>query len=217
MSRSRLNVNAADDKSGTWITGCTVMPSGHIVLCDRYNNKIKLLDDSYAITGQLEMRSPYDVSVIDSSNVIVSLPNTMQLRHVQVFPRLRTGRLIHLDRQCWGVVVSWEEIYTIRQNNTGDGEVRVMDLKGNLKRRLGINPDRSYLFNGPYYITANVSGEKIFVSDLVTGTITCMTPSGRVIYIYKDDDMGNNYNGLICEGQRHQRKAARISAGFHQQ
>ena len=94
MSRSRLNVKAADDKSGPWITGCTVMLNGHIVLCDRYNDKIKLLDDSYAITGQLGMWPLYDVSVIDSSNVIVSLPDTMQLRHVQVFPRMRTGRLI---------------------------------------------------------------------------------------------------------------------------
>ena len=69
--RSEVNVRIEGDKESPYISGCTVMPSGHVVLCDRNNNQIKLLDDM--ITGCLELPSPWNVSVIDSNNVIVSL------------------------------------------------------------------------------------------------------------------------------------------------
>ena len=197
-SRSEVNVRTHEDKEDHCITGCTVMPNGHVVLCDRYNNQIKLLDDSWTITGRLTLQPPWDISVIDSSNVIVSLPDKKQLQHVQVFPRMEAGRIIQLNKKCLGVAVSGEQMYVSCHNNPGDGEVRVLDLQGNIKRRLGINQDGSYLFTSPCYITVSDSGEKIFVSDFGTHTITCLTPSGTVIYTYKDDELKRPY-GLICD------------------
>ena len=197
-SRSEVNVRTHEDKQVPWISGCTVMPNGHVVLCDNRNNQIKLLDDSWTITGRLTLQRPLDISVIDSSNVIVSLPDKKQLQHVQVFPRMEAGRIIQLNKMCWGVAVCGEKMYVSCHNNPGDGEVRVLDLQGNIKRRLGINQDGSFLFTFPYYITVSDSGEKIFVSDFGTNIITCLTPSGTVIYTYKDDDM-RRPRGLICD------------------
>ena len=197
-SRSKVTVRTDDDQKESWISGCTLMPSGHVVLCDYTSNQIKLLDDSWTITGQLKLPDPWDVSVLDSSNVIVSSPDNKQLQKVQVFPKMKVVSTIQLDRKCFGVAVSGEEIYTTCHDRPGKGEVVVLDLQGNIKRRLGTNPDGSYLFISPYYITASASGEKIFVSDYNTNTITCLTPSGTVIYTYKNDDMSRP-RGLICD------------------
>ena len=204
-SRSVVNVRKDDDEYNPCITGCTVMPNGHVVLCDQRNKQIKLLDDSWTITGRLQLPTPWDVSVIDSNNVIISLPDTKQLQKVQVLPKMKACSTIQLDSRCWGVAVSAQEIYTTCCYNTrgfffnpADGEVRVMDLQGNIKRRLGIKPDGSYLFTCPYYITVSASGENIFVSDKDTNTITCLTASGRVIYTYRDGDMSRP-RGLICD------------------
>ena len=197
-SRSEVNVRTHEDKQVPWIRGCTVMPNGHVVLCDRENNKIKLLDDSWTITGRLTLQRPWDISVIDSSNVIVSSPDNKQLQYVQVFPRMEAGRIIQLNKKCWGVAVSREKMYVSCHNSPSDGEVRVLDLQGKITRRLGINQDGSRLFCQPCYITVSDSGEKIFVSDYGTNTITCLTPSGTVIYTYKDDDM-RGPRGLICD------------------
>ena len=197
-SRSKVNVRTDNDHKLPWITGCTLMPSGHVVVCDYTNNQIKLLDDSWTITGQLQLPGPWDVSVLDSSNVIVSSPGNKQLQKVHVFPKTNAVSTIQLDRKCWGVAVSGEEIYTTCHDDPGKGEVVVLDLQGNIKRRLGTNPDGSYLFTSPGYITASASGEKIFVSDWRTDTITCLTPSGTVIYTYKNDDMSCP-RGLICD------------------
>ena len=197
-SRKEVNARTDEDKKDPWISGCAVMPNGHVVLCDRENKQIKLLDDSWTITGRLNLPDPWDVSVIDSSNVIVSLPDTKQLQKVQVFPKMKTGRTIQLDRICYGVAVSGQEIYTTCHDNPGQGEVKVLDLRGNIKRRLGANQDGSYLFTNPNYITVSASGEKIFVADSLTHTVTCLTPSGTVIYTYKYDDM-RYPRGLICD------------------
>ena len=197
-SRSEVNVRTHEDKQNPCITGCTVMPNGHVVLCDCNNDQIKLLDDSWTITGRLTLQRPWDLSVIDSSNVIVSSPDNKQLQHVQVYPRMEAGRIIQLNKKCWGVAVSGEKMYVSCHNAPGDGEVRVLDLQGNIKRRLGTNQDGSYQFTRPSYITVSGSGEKIFVSDSGTETITCLTPCGTVIYAYRDDDM-SWARGLICD------------------
>ena len=197
-SRGEVTVKINDDKRTPWVTGCTVLPSGHVVLCDTNKNQIKLLDDSWTITGQLQLPDAWDVSVLDSSHVIVSSPNNNQLQKVQVFPKVKVVSTIQLDRKCWGVAVSGEEIYTTCHDDPGNGEVVVLDLQGNIRRRLGTNPDGSYLFTLPDYITVSASGEKIFVSDYNTDTITCLTPSGTVIYAYIDGDM-RDPRGLICD------------------
>ena len=75
----------------------------------------------------------------------------------------------------------------------------VLDLQGNIKRRLGINQDGTYLFISPNYITFGASGEKIFVSDWTTDTITSLTPSGTIIYTVKDDNNMSSPTDLICD------------------
>ena len=198
QSTNKVNVRSRDDQYNPWITGCTLMPSGHVVLCDRNNYKIILLDSTWTMTGSLPLQDISDISVIDGNNVIVTSPGAKQLQYVQVFPQLKAGQIIQLDKKCWGVHVWGGEIYVTCHNDPGEGEVRVLGRDGELRRRLGINKDRSFMFTQPYYITVNPSGEKIFVSDNRIFTITCMTPDGRVVYSYKDNDM-NSPEGLYCD------------------
>ena len=207
QSRSRVNVKAGDDEDTPTITGCTVMTNGDVVLCDFKNKKIKLLNSSGVLTGILKLSSwPYDVSVLDPSSVIVTLPAKKQLQVVQVYPQLKPGRVIQLDKTCWGVAVGKGELYVTCCNinidtYTGEnGEIRVLGLDGKVKRRLGVNQDGSFMFKSPQYITVNSSGEKIFVSDWGTHTVTCMSVDGRVIYTYKDGSM-RGPRGLLCDSE----------------
>ena len=54
------------------------------------------------------------------------------------------------------------------------------------------------MFTYPYYITMNVTGEKIFVSDGSTHTITCMTVDGDIVYQNNDKDL-RCPSGLYCD------------------
>ena len=202
QSRSQVNVKAGDEEFNLFITGCTVMTNGDAVLCDYNNDKIKLLNSSGVLTGNMKLSSaPHDVSVLDPSSVIVTLPRKKQLQVVQVYPQLKPGRVIQLDKDCWGVAVGKGELnVACRNDNPREGEVRVLDLDGKVKRRLGVKQDGSFMFTWPNYITVNSSGEKIFVSDCNTNTVTCMSVDGRVIYTYKDANMSGT-EGLLCDSE----------------
>ena len=198
--RSQANVKAGDDKTIPWISGCTVMANGDIVLCDFHNQKIKLLNSSGNLTGNINLASgPCDVSSLDPTSVIVTLPGNKQLQVVQVYPQLKPGRVIQLDKWCWGVEVVKDELYVTCNNDPGEGEIRVLDLDGKVKRRLGVD-QWSFMFISPYHITVNRSGEKIFISDWDTCIVTCMSVDGRVIYTYTDDNI-RGLRGLLCDSE----------------
>ena len=204
QSRGQVNVKARGDKQTPFIRGCTVMTNGDAVLCDTYNNyKIKLLNSSGVLTGNTKLSSDlWDASVLDPSSVIVTLPLKKQLQVVQVYPQLKPGRVIQLNKMCWGVEVVNGELYVTCCNDSmyGEGEIRVLGLDGKVKRRLGVNQDGSFMFESPDYITVNSSGERIFVSDYDTDTVTCISVDGRVIYTYKDGSMRGPY-GLLCDSE----------------
>ena len=201
QSSSRVNVKAGDDKKTPGITGCIVMTNGDVVLCDSPNDKIKLLNSSGVLTGNMKLSSaPFDVSVLDPTSVIVTLPDNEQLQVVQVYPQLKPGRVIQLDKRGYGVAVGNGELYVICNNDHREGEIKALSLDGKVKRRLGVNKDGSFMFKFPCYITVSSSGKKIFVSDVNTGAVTCMSVDGRVIYTYEDDSMRKPL-GLLCDAE----------------
>ena len=119
QSSSDVDIKLSEDKSSLWISGCAFFG---VILCDRNNNKIKLLDSSFTFTESLELQaSPRDVSAIkdNSSSCIITLPDAKQLQYIEVMPRLKTARVIKLDEKCWGVHVVGEEIYITVHNDTG--------------------------------------------------------------------------------------------------
>ena len=144
QSSRKVNVRLPDDKEDPKITGFVFMSSGYLLACDYTNDNIKLLDSSLLLQGSLQLPSyPWDISVIDDNTVIVTIPGQKVLQYVQVFPQLKLGHVIQLDKTCWGVEVSGQDIYVSFHSGTGDGEVRVLDKEGNLKRRLKITPSTS--------------------------------------------------------------------------
>ena len=204
---------ASDQRYYCHITGSCFMPGGQLVLCDNDNSKIKLLAHSLAVVDKLDLPGgPWDVAAVDSRNAVVTIPGCKQLQYIQVLPSLKLGRTIDFEEKCWGVAVAAGKI-VISCYNTNDAmaEIRVYDLKGrDLEKRLGIKPDGSSMFICPDYVAISRSGDKIFVSDRFTKTVSCLTncltSAGKIVYQYRDDDMkwprglfvDDNDNLIVC-------------------
>ena len=158
------------------------------------------MDSSDTLQDSLKLNAkPWDISIVGTKTVIVTLPGAKQLQYIEVFPRLTPGRVLQLDKYCWGVHVTGDKIFTSCHNNPGKGEVRILDLDGNLLQQLGINRDGSFLFTYPYYIAVSPSEKKIFVSDQDGNSVTCMTMDNDVVYKYRDKEMRLSA-GLYCDG-----------------
>ena len=189
-SSSQVDVKLPDDKDTSYITGCDVLPNGQIILCDFNNMNLKLLHSSFTVKEVLDLQAePWDVSVINNSSAIITLPYLKQLQYMQLEPSLKSGRVIQLDKWCFGIAVAGEDLYVTLHNNPGEGEVRILDMEGSLKRTIGVNPRGSFMFVNPSYLTQSATTGKIYVSDWGTDTVRCLMSDDSTVYQYKDKDL----------------------------
>lgn len=191
-NRRQFNIKLPGDEKRPWITGCAFMPDGDLVLCDCNNNTIKVLNSSFEVKGTLKLNwAPWDVSVVNSSNVIATFLSRCQIQFIQVTPKIQEQRVLNLDRKCYGIEVVGNEIFMTCHDSPGEGEIRILDMGGNVKRKIGVNhdQDRSFMFERPSYMTVSQVSGKIFVTDCRLFTVTCLTSDGNIVYQYNDKDL----------------------------
>ena len=199
-SSRKVNIQLSGDSGCPYITGCTFMPDGGVVLCDHHNSNLILLSDIFTVKERLHLdSSPCDVSPVNSNNVMVTIPGKKKLQLIQVMPSLRIDRSINVDRMCYGVQVVEDLIYVTCFNKPGEGEVLVLDMNGTVTHRLG-QPDKKLpMFSSPNYITVCPSSRRMFITDSPTDTVSCMMSDGTVVYQYKDEKL-RKPTGVCVDG-----------------
>ena len=187
-SSHQVNIKMSSDSKCPYITGCTFMPDGGVVLCDCDNSSLKLLSDTFTVKARLQLDfPPWDVSPVNCSSVMVTIPVKKKLQHIQLMPSLKIGRSINVDRHCCGVQVVEDLIFVTCHNISGEGEVIVLDMNGTVTHRLGQPGKKPRMFSSPRYITVCPSTRKMFISDCGTATVSCLMSDGTVVYQYKDE------------------------------
>ena len=154
---------------------------GQVILCDYTNSKVKLLHRSLTFSKCLNC----DISMINSIRATVILPDKMQLQYIQLESSLQSGDIIKLQKKCWGIKVAIEDICITVSSGEGEGEIRVLDLKGQHKRTIKMKPSGSFLFQPPYYLTVSATSRRLYCTDYHTNTVTCLNPDGSLVYQYK--------------------------------
>ena len=181
-SSRQVNIKMSSDSKCPYITGCTFMPDGGVVLCDRDNSSLKLLSDTFTVKDRLQLVfPPWDVSPVNGSNVMVTIPGEKKLQLIQIMPSLKPGRYIKVDRHCCGVQAVEDLIYVTCHTISGEGEVLVLDMNGTVTHRLGQPGKRPRMFSSPRYITVCPSTRKMFIIDRDTHTVSCLMSDGTVI------------------------------------
>ena len=220
-ARNKINVKLQSDAKVAGISGSTFLSPGELILCDYYNNKLKLLNKNLQMKESIDVPGrPWDVAPVDQHQVIVTLPNEKYLQFIQVTPSLALGHKVDLGMECRGVTVSRESIY-ISFVDSGECKIGIYDLTG--KQKLMIGPyncnDGKLLFKGPYYIDV-WNDEKIFVSDedsfsiddkSSTSTVYCLESNGNVLDSLSNPSfkrcrgisVDENENLLLCDWISH--------------
>ena len=218
-SSSKVNIKLPQDKRPPRISSCAFLPNGELLLVDHRNCSLKLLDRALVLQNSFDLspNKPWDVSVVDNSTVLVTLPFTKRLQFIQIYPSFSTGSSVKFDKECWGVAVSAEHIYVTCHNidkvkkkeDWTPGEVCILDRRGNEIRR-----DDRLRFIRPYYVSVNRDGSTIYVSDCATDTLTALTATGDILFQYttpgSDDLWGitqmyidSQSNILVCGCSTH--------------
>ena len=213
---NKINVKLQSDAKDALISGSTFLSSGELVLCDRNNSKLKLLDKSLQMKESIDVPGrPWDVAPVDQHQVIVTFPDEKYLQFIQVTPSLALGHKVDLGMKCRGVAVSRESIY-ISSVDSGECKIGIYDITG--KQKLMIGPynckDGKLMFKKPFYIDV-WNDEKIFVSDVDdksnTSTVYCLESNGNVMHSVSNPSfkhcrgisVDENENLLLCDWESH--------------
>ena len=211
-ARNQVNVKVPSDARDASISGSAFLPSGQLILCDRNNKKLKLLDENLQMKESIDVPGkPWDVAPVNQHQVIVTFLVQQYLQFIQVTPSLALGHTVDLGMECDGVAVSRESIY-ISFSVSGEGKIGIYDLTGKKKRIIDQynGKDGNVLIKSPWYIAVS-NDEKIFVSGVdaqsSTPTVYCLESSGNVLYTvsnpsFKDCSgisVDENKNLLVCD------------------
>ena len=212
-STSEVSIKMSGERGAAWITGCTFMPNGDVVLCDAVNSNIKLLSDIFNYKDRLQLDyQPWDVSSVSCNSVVITLPHERQLQFIQVMPSLKKlDRSINIDRMCCGVQVVDDLIYVTCHISPEEGEVIVLDMNGTITHRLGQPGKKRSMFSSLDYITVCPSTRKMVITDSDTHTVSCLLSDGTVVYQYKDAELrlprgvcvDGDGNVIVCGRRSH--------------
>ena len=185
-----VQIKLPNDKNVPFITGCTFMVDGQLLLCDCNNNTIKLLNSTFDITGNLDLDSrPWDISAVDSTRAVVTFPNLKQLKFIDIVPALKADKQIQLDKYCWGVDVARDKIYVTCHDNPGNAEIRVFDKNGTFIRKVPDDYNTLSSLRYPYYIAVSKTSSKIYLSDFSPYVVRCISVDGSLVFNYQHDDL----------------------------
>lgn len=188
------------------LTGSAFLPNGDLIVCDCDANTLLLLDRSFKLKSSAEVNSPWDVAPLGNNEIAVTLPVARKLQFFKIEPKLKLGRFIEIGENCYGVDILNNEIYVSCWS--GDNTVRIFDIGGTLKRKVGILQNGQSMFDSPLHLAVSRKTFRLFVSECTSRKpdIVCLSPDGEVLQKYGDTKqkyprgilLDQNDNFLVC-------------------
>ncbi|KAL4217821.1 hypothetical protein ACF0H5_022560 [Mactra antiquata] len=194
-----LNVKTEDDSRNCFITGCTLLTSGYLVITDHENRSVKIVDTKHsAILSELFLEdAPWDVTMVSSHRLAVTLPKARLIQYMIVeFGVLYEDQHVMLNGECRGIahhdghlVVSYDK----------PSMVQILSLDGHVLKSFDQNQNGVDLFRCPQYVAIGPDGRSIYVSDRDTFKITKITFEGKILATYVDHELCSP-RGICAKG-----------------
>ena len=196
-STKEVNIKLPDDNNSPFIIDSMFMSNGCILLCDHFNKKLKLLDNDMSIKKCLKLsEAPYNMAAIGENEVIISTMTNLQ--YIYTHPDLKLGKKITLPKECYGLQVVNEEIYTACHKDFGHDEIWKLDRAGNIIRKIVLTQSSS---SGSRYLGLCLTGfnSRVYLTDGDDSRVTCFQLDGKIVYQYKDKEQLKEPNGIYVD------------------
>jgi DNA-binding beta-propeller fold protein YncE len=130
--------------------------------------------------------SPFDVTCLDDTTVAVSTSIDIEIINID---STKTERHIKTSNLCHGIkhhneVLLWcEQQRGIEMMKLSDGRVTTLVKQSKL-------PSNSYI---------TTCGDKIYLTNCITSTVTCYTIKGEKLWEFKDESVLNDPHGVTVD------------------
>ena len=212
-STKEVNIKLADDGYTPDIVGCTFLSSGRILLCDFWNQKLKLLDNDMSVKKSLKLSErPYSVAAVSENEAVITFDDSTlnSLQYIDTHPDLKVGKKITLPVRCDGLHVVNDEIYTVYHKDSGHDEIWRLDRAGNILSKTVLTQTRS---GRPEYLDLFLAEPypRVYLTDWRNSIVTCFQLDGKMVYQYQDQGLKRPSgiyvdtagNSLVCGSNSH--------------
>ncbi|XP_052220268.1 uncharacterized protein LOC127837350 isoform X2 [Dreissena polymorpha] len=174
--KCEYNVKISGDTSGYCnITGICSLPSGHIIITDYNNKKVKLLDKHYNVSSHCDLpSSPVDMCQITASEMAVTLGSDgVQFMSVSN-GQLVNGRKLQLPLAAFGIAHHQGALYI----TSGTGLYH-FTLDGTLVKKL----------YEVFRCALNPAGDMIYVTIYNQNKLFTLATDGSLIYTFTNPEL----------------------------
>ena len=157
----------------------------------------KVVDSLNIPGGDLDI----SLAAVDSSYIIITIASKKQVQLIQVLPSLKKGRTIDVNVTCRNIAVADGKLFVLCETTDKKYGIRVYDLAGrDLRKGHTINLKDFNRFISPTDVAASRSGNKIFITDIDTNKVSCLTSDGNILCQNRYDGLEHPF-GLFVDGK----------------
>ena len=208
-STKEVDIKLPDDSETPYITGCTFLSNGNILLCDNWNKKMKLLDSDMTVKKSLKLSDkPWNVAAVRKNEAIITFDDlkNKDLQYIGTHPSLKLCKKITLPDKCYGLQVVNDDIYACCHKGSGHDEIWRLDRTGNIISKIVLTQSSS---GWSCYLGLCLTGSypRVYLTDWYYDRVTCFQlDDGKMVYQYEDkgllwpngiyvDSVGNS---IVC-------------------
>ena len=191
------DIKMINDSETPDISGCCFIPNGRLVICDRYNKKVKFLTMDmkifYSIVFQEE---PWDVACLGDYQIVVTIPKSKSMEYIEIKPGIQPRYKVDVGHPCFGVAVHENSIFVaIADHEKKIYGIQVLEGFG---RKLYFIEQRD--IGNPKCVCTNTDGSKIYYSagSYSSLFIKCLTKEGHGLIVIRAATL-KDLNTLICD------------------
>jgi hypothetical protein len=174
-----VSVKTRSDENPCLITGILSLSSLDWLFCDNGNSKLKFYDSKFQIKSeQILEQAPYDVTSLQDHLVAVTVPGKMKILVFKVSPGINLQEELRTNHRFHGISYSSSENkFAVTCPIGSPASVRILSRDG--KELMNVLPDENLQshFLRPWYVTYDVTGNSLFVSDSQRSRVTSITRS----------------------------------------
>lgn len=194
--RNPVYVKSTTDKQTCWISGCAIISPDRILLADRRNLKLKVVDMRKQIVA-VEIKldaAPYDITLIPDDQAAATLPEKQEILIFKTDKHLSAVRTLNVHRDCWGITYNQDHLYVVCWH---PNSVLDLDIEGNIHRDIPLKNSTNLKFVNPLYIAFGRKKQNLYIS--AADFIASLTLQGEVTAVYRHDDLKRPVGILMLE------------------
>ncbi|KAH3894464.1 hypothetical protein DPMN_018621 [Dreissena polymorpha] len=180
--KSVHNVKMPSDLVYCHITAVCALPNGQVLVSDRMNYKVKLLNQQYRVVSHLHVRhEPLDMCLITPTEVAVAVHDEVQFITVSQ-SKLAKGRKLKLQHECTGIAHNQGDLYICSPT-----ALYKFTLRGELDCRLYEDTSANLTV---YKCAVSTTGDRLYIISPEQNKLLTLARDGTLLATYTDPALG---------------------------